>query len=245
MRLCPDHMPTVGDRVPIGTPCPMCENQTLRAEVERLKNNEIAEGDGIAFLREELRLANLHLESFSSGLSDALKSRDAALLQVDELRAKLKDSEGDHRQIHGLQLQNGELKNSLRHLLDVCHDYLTHKDQQNVAAYLQAAKEALEPLTPVEGQPGEVCGPCGVSHPVAEKRKDVTPLPEMKRHPFTCGECRAEIRTDVCPACAGKRKDDTRHDPRSRCAKAIDGSQQTCDLPPGHGEGCAFYSYWT
>lgn len=38
MRLCPDHMPTVGDRVPIGTPCPMCENQTLLAEVEKLKD---------------------------------------------------------------------------------------------------------------------------------------------------------------------------------------------------------------
>lgn len=31
---------------------------------------------------------------------------------------------------------------------------------------------------------------------------------DQKRHPFTCGECRAEIRTDVCPKCAEKRVDE-------------------------------------
>lgn len=31
-------MATVGDRVPIGTRCPTCENEELRAKVERLKD---------------------------------------------------------------------------------------------------------------------------------------------------------------------------------------------------------------
>ena len=34
---------------------------------------------------------------------------------------------------------------------------------------------------------------------------DLPDHPELlKVHPLTCGECRAEIRTDICPACAAK-----------------------------------------
>lgn len=46
-----------------------------------------------------------------------------------------------------------------------------------VRSYLKAgeASETREGIFPVEGKPGEVCGPCGVAHPVPEKRVDETP----------------------------------------------------------------------
>lgn len=37
------------------------------------------------------------------------------------------------------------------------------------------------------------------------RRNDLSTHPELlKTRPLTCGECRAEIRTDICPACAAK-----------------------------------------
>ena len=114
----------------------------------------------------------------------ALRAEAEAALKLAE--ACRRESASLYAERDAANLQNGELKNSLRHLLDVCHDYLTHKDQQNVAAYLQAAKEALEPLTPVEGKPGEVCGPCGVAHPVVEKPVREVHVPSDHRPGCIC-----------------------------------------------------------
>ena len=144
-----------------------------------------------------------------------------------------------HDQLQAALLQNGDMKKTLMWIRQnhphVWFPPSTPSDKCSVCIAIDNAL-ALKPL-PVEGQPGEVCGPCGVAHPVVEKPVDETPKesrpigdelrelaakvpPEawraldQKRHPFTCGECRAEIRTDVCPKCAEKRKGETDVDGR-------------------------------
>lgn len=73
MRLCPDHMPTVGDRVPIGTPCPMCESPTLRAEVERLKGDGAGDARQIHGQYEKIRALELQNRDLQSALEEMMK----------------------------------------------------------------------------------------------------------------------------------------------------------------------------
>ena len=61
-----------------------------------------------------------------------------AHLQVDELRAKLKDSEGDHRQIHGLQLQKDEVLEALRELVHGVEDNWNHVGRCQMGLHTEA-----------------------------------------------------------------------------------------------------------
>ena len=59
------------------------------------------------------------------------------------------DGDREHVIFCPLHAHAPELLNCLKHLLDICHDYLPHSAQENVVAYLWAAKQAV---TKAEGK---------------------------------------------------------------------------------------------
>lgn len=75
------------------------ENAALRAEVESFKSIQV---------QDAVRVQNL------------VEDRSALILRNDELNNKLNDSEGDHRQIRGLQIQLEEY----RKVVEGCRDVL-------------------------------------------------------------------------------------------------------------------------
>lgn len=91
-----------------------------------------------------------------TALDAARKERDAALLQVDELAEKWAAAA---QTVHDLRAHPGSFPFCMT---EPCYSAWAASEQ---------SRRAEKPFH-VEGQPGDVCGPCGVAHPVTEKRID-------------------------------------------------------------------------
>lgn len=81
-----------------------------------------------------------HWSTAELALKAMTKERDLLLLQVDELKSQLRDSEGDHRQIHGLQAKIDELMEFVRKVVVAgpCQNCEVHTLDQHEAHRLWA-----------------------------------------------------------------------------------------------------------
>jgi len=141
------------------------------------------------------------------------KERDDTLLQNDELAKALKASTedltrlADHLESNRTALNNvTEMYGEAHRVLEVVKETLDTEigcdcgtDEPGSCALCQV-KEALKP-TPTLKPIGASLTAQQIGAPMVNLG-----LPTVRLHPYTCGECRAVIRTDVCPACALKRE---------------------------------------
>ena len=102
----------------VAKPCPFCRYQHMVLQESCLR-------DAVEVLTQQLDAAytdrDLHERHAKEGwdlANERTRQWKAAELQIDELKTKLKDSEGDHRQIHGLQLQIDRWRKALEHVVE-------------------------------------------------------------------------------------------------------------------------------
>ena len=137
----------------------------------------------------------------NEALADAMALRaEVERLKYFELNVEQNERAYNESQeeVRRLNLQNGDMKKTLMWIRQnhphVWFPPSTPSDKCSVCIAIDNAL-ALKPL-PVEGQPGEVCGPCGVAHPVVEKPKQ------------DCTQCRVVNGLHEAGCCFEKRVDD-------------------------------------
>jgi hypothetical protein len=145
-------------------------------------------------------------EQFKTGL-ELESQRDAALLQIGELKEAVQHAR--YCEYAGSEIEfkcpECEKFNKMeKQKSDTCENYRDGLEiQSRYCSAFEANSQAHAPTCQFAEKPKNE----EAKFTFGNSSLFTNAVPQIRLHPYTCGDCGAVMRTDICPACAQKRVD--------------------------------------